>query len=170
MLGREDFRRVIDLRAASGDHEDVRLSEAEVGVYERLVQSNFTLSRRLDLALRQTHLISLAEHTVLMRLNGAGGDMRMSDLASSSLLSPSGASRLVDRLSVDGLVRRQACPVDGRAVHAVITEEGRRRLKEAGYTYVAELRHAFGDRFSESELGALSVLLGRVLGACRLDS
>lgn len=146
--------------------EDLQLSETEAGAWERLLQSNHSITRRVDVALRRTHGISLAEHTVLLRLHSAGGDMRMSDLASSALLSPSGASRLVDRLAVDGLVERRACPSDGRAVHAVITGAGCDKLLKASCTYASELHESFIDLYSATELSSLSQLLQRVGRSC----
>lgn len=96
-----------------------------------------------------------------------GGHLRMSDLADTVLLSPSGASRLVDRLVADGLIERQPCGADGRAVHAAITPRGRELLSEAQPTYAAALRRLFVDRYSAEEYEVLAGLMLRVAPACR---
>jgi DNA-binding MarR family transcriptional regulator len=96
-----------------------------------------------------------------------GGHLRMTDLAGSVLLSPSGVSRLVDRLVADGLLERQPCGVDGRAVYATITERGRALLAEAEPTYSAALRRLFVGHYTPEEYERLAGLLLRVAPACR---
>jgi DNA-binding MarR family transcriptional regulator len=125
------------------------------------------LTRRLDAVLEAGHRVSLAEHTVLQRLQMGGGHLRMSELADMVFLSPSGISRLVDRLVADGLLERQACDSDGRAVHAAITDRGRARLAEAEPTYSAALRRLFVGQFSIEEYEHLRALLLRLAPECR---
>ena len=88
----------------------------------------------------------------------------MSELAEHVLLSPSGTSRLVDRLEQDGLIERQACESDGRAVHAVVTEKGRRLLEQVQPTYDSVLRQIFLDHLSPGENRLLAQLLLRLAG------
>jgi DNA-binding MarR family transcriptional regulator len=111
--------------------------------------------------------VSLAEHTVLQQLVLGGGHLRMTELADTVLLSPSGTSRLVDRLVAGGLIERRSCDDDGRAVHAAITDRGRARLEEAGPVYAEALRRLFIDQFSPEEYEVLAALLLRVAPACR---
>jgi DNA-binding MarR family transcriptional regulator len=113
------------------------------------------------------HGISLAEHTVLMQLVMGGGHLRMSDLADSVLLSPSGVSRLVDRLVGDGLLERRPCGGDGRAVYATITERGRALLAAAEPTFSTALRRLFVGHYTPEEYARLAALLLRVAPACR---
>jgi DNA-binding MarR family transcriptional regulator len=91
----------------------------------------------------------------------------MSELADTVLLSPSGVSRLVDRLVAERLIERRQCDDDGRAVHAAITEAGRELLAVAEPTYAAALRRLFVDRYSPEEYELLAGLLLRVAPACR---
>jgi len=138
-----------------------------VGAWFSFLNAHTDLTRRLDAELEAGHRISLAEHTVLRQLVVGGGHLRMSDLADSVLLSPSGVSRLVDRLVADGLLERQPCGVDGRAVYAAITERGRRLLTEAEPTYSAALRRLFVGHYSAEEYEVLARLLLRVAPGCR---
>jgi DNA-binding MarR family transcriptional regulator len=96
-----------------------------------------------------------------------GGQLRMSELADTVLLSPSGVSRLVDRLVADGLLERQPCGGDGRAVYAAITERGRALLTEAEPTYAAALRRLFIGQYAPEEYDQLAALLLRVAPECR---
>lgn len=146
---------------------DAPLTEPEITGWFSFLNAHTDLTRRLDAELERGHRVSLAEHTVLMQLVLGGGHLRMSDLAETVLLSPSGVSRLVDRLVADGLIERRSCPEDGRAVHAQITDLGRARLEEAEPTYTSALRRLFVGRFSPEEYETLAALLLRIAPACR---
>jgi DNA-binding MarR family transcriptional regulator len=143
------------------------LTEAELSGWLNFCNAHTSLTRQLDAALQAGHGISLAEHTVLQQLLLGGGHLRMSELADLVLLSPSGTSRLVDRLVAGGLIERQSCGADGRAVHAVVTDRGRGRLAEAAPTHAAALRRLFVGQFTAQEYELLAGLLLRVAPACR---
>jgi len=143
------------------------LSEAELGAWFNFLNAHTDLTRRLDAELEAGHRISLAEHTVLLQLVLGGGHLRMSELADTVLLSPSGVSRLVDRLAADGLLERRPCGADGRAVYATITTLGRALLDEAEPTYVGALRRLFVGQYTREEYERLAALLLRVAPACR---
>lgn len=104
---------------------------------------------------------------MLLQLVMGGGHLRMSELADTVLLSPSGVSRLVDRLVADDLLERRPCGADGRAVYAAITDRGRALLAEAEPTYAAALRHLFVGKYTSEEYEQLAALLLRVAPACR---
>ena len=140
-----------------------QLGDVELAAWLGLMYAHGVVARRLEQALQERHRLSLVEHTVLHQLRAAGGRMRMSDLAGCSLLSPSGVSRLVDRLVAAGLIERTAWRQDGRAIYAVITAAGRRRLEDAAITYGTELRESFLDHFSEEEVRVLGEMLARLL-------
>jgi DNA-binding MarR family transcriptional regulator len=132
-----------------------QLSELEVAAWRGFLRVHSMLLRELDRELESTHGLPLTDFEVLVRLDNAPGKrMRMSELASSVLLSQSGITRLVDRL--DGLVAREPCPGDRRGLHARITEEGSRRLAEALPTHLAGVRKRFLSRLDEDEQHALA--------------
>ena len=80
----------------------------------------------------------------------------MTDLSRSVLLSPSGVTRLVDRLEREGLVGRERCPEDGRGFYAVLTDDGGRRLQEARATHLAGVRRLFLDQLCADDLQRLA--------------
>lgn len=57
--------------------------------------------------------------------------LRLTTLAIELTVTTGGVTRLVDRAELQGLVRREPCVDDARGYYAVLTEEGRRRLREA---------------------------------------
>src|ERR1041384_6971341 len=67
---------------------------------------------------------SLLEHSALYRLKMNGGRLRMLDLSDLLAVSPSGVTRLVERLVKRGWVAREQPPDNRRLVIAVLTPEG----------------------------------------------
>jgi DNA-binding MarR family transcriptional regulator len=94
----------------------------------------------------------------------------MGELAGSLLLTPSGVTRLVDRMEAEGLVQRQQCPSDRRGWHAVITTAGRARLRSAAPVHMRGVERHFGRHLTDQEADVLADVLGRVLGDLRPDA
>jgi DNA-binding MarR family transcriptional regulator len=80
----------------------------------------------------------------------------MSDLSHSVLLSPSGVSRLVDRLERGGLVCRERCSADGRGYWAVLTSRGEMAFRDARATHLAGVRSLFLRHFTAADLARLA--------------
>lgn len=89
----------------------------------------------------------------------------MSALATSTMLTRSGITRLVDGLVEAGLIERVACPSDARISYARLTEAGYRKLRDAGCTHIAGIQRLFLERFTPQEIDQLASLLGRLPGA-----
>jgi DNA-binding MarR family transcriptional regulator len=70
---------------------------------------------------------SLLEHEALYRID-MNGRLLMSELSDLLAVSPSGVTRLVERLVRRGWVTREQPPDNRRVVHAVLTDDGRRVL------------------------------------------
>jgi DNA-binding MarR family transcriptional regulator len=117
------------------------LSREEQCVWRALLAVHARLVERLDEALRSTHGLSLADYDVLVALaEGPAGGLRMRELAGRVLLSPSGLTRRVDRLTARGLVARRLCPSDRRGSLAALTAEGATVLAAATPTHVGAVR------------------------------
>src|ERR671919_339852 len=102
------------------------------------------------------------EVLVWVRRAGAKG-IRMSDLASRVVLSPSGVTRAVDQLERRGLVERCVFEGDRRGYLATITAEGRSLLREATYFHLEGLREHFLNHLTRTELEHLATALEAVL-------
>ena len=128
-----------------------------------LLRTHARLTRLLDAELEQRHGLSLPEYDVLVQLEAAaGGSLRMADLADAVLLTRSGVTRLVDRLERRGLVARKRCPSDARGMHALLTEDGRARLAEAGQTHADGVRRLFTDRLDSGDGDRLTAIWERL--------
>src|SRR5688572_19066860 len=96
--------------------------------WQALLHAHHQVIRMLDRELRDEHDLPLAAYDVLLRLARAPGRaLRMTELADRVMLSPSGMTRLVDRLVDKGLVERRTDPEDGRVALASLTDQGLRR-------------------------------------------
>jgi DNA-binding MarR family transcriptional regulator len=87
----------------------------------------------------KVHGLQTAMFELLLRLARSPEDrQRLTWLARELTVTTGGITRLVDRAEADGLVRREPCPDDARGSYAVITEEGKRRLRLALPTHLAD--------------------------------
>jgi DNA-binding MarR family transcriptional regulator len=112
--------------------------------------------REIDGALSRVHRISVREFDVLITLtNAPDRRLRMTDLAQQVMLSPSGLSRLVDRLQRDGLVAREPDPDDARGARTALTDAGQLKLDEARTTHNAVIREHFIHHLSPEDLRRL---------------
>jgi DNA-binding MarR family transcriptional regulator len=135
----------------------VRLSADELAAWRGFLRVQSSLIRELDAELTAAHDLPLRSYEVLLLLEDSPRQrLRMSDLSRSVLLSPSGVTRLVDRLQRDGLVGRERCPEDGRGYFAVLTKAGDSRLREARATHLAGVRRLFLERLADDDLRRLA--------------
>ncbi|MEA2522308.1 MAG: hypothetical protein QOI81_1954, partial [Actinomycetota bacterium] len=89
--------------------------------------------------------------------------LRMSELASRVVLSPSGVTRAVDQLERRGLVERCVFEGDRRGSLASLTSDGRSLLRKAANDHVLGLREHFFKHLSRSELEHLTTALEAIL-------
>jgi DNA-binding MarR family transcriptional regulator len=121
------------------------------------------LGRRLDRQLEQDAGLSHLQYEILVRLADAPGrELRMTELADALVNSKSKLTYQIDRLEHAGLVRRRSCRSDMRAVYAVLTAAGRRKLEEAAPGHVATVRELFIDVLTPEQLDVLATALGEV--------
>jgi DNA-binding MarR family transcriptional regulator len=148
---------------ATGNGQPVGLSPVEMGAWRGFLNAHAHVIRRLEAELEAEQSMPLANYDVLVQLAEAPENaLRMSELASSVLLSRSGLTRLVDRLEREGLVTRRACPDDARGTLAVLTPAGMKRLREAWVTHLRGVRDHMVSRFNQEELATLGELLSRL--------
>lgn len=132
------------------------LDQLELHAWRGFLRAHAEIVGHLDEELQTEHGLALTSYEVLLHLAEAPGKrLRMSELATSLLLSQSGVTRLVDRLERDGLVRRERCEEDGRGFFAVLTPAGLARFEAARPTHLAGVRRRFLDQLSDGEQRSL---------------
>jgi DNA-binding MarR family transcriptional regulator len=136
-----------------------------VRAFVSLVRAHAAATRLLSAQLMADHGLTINDYEVMLRLARAPEQrLRRVDLAEQVLLTPSGITRLLDGLEAAGLVGRSACASDRRVVYAVLTEEGRAKLREASTSHIAQIEALFGEAFEEHELASVGDLLERLGG------
>jgi DNA-binding MarR family transcriptional regulator len=147
----------------SADESKDRITPDQLEVWRAFLRAHAQLIRRLEADLVDRHNLPLAWYDVLARLVEAENRrLRMSELADRVMLSPSGLTRLVDRLVSDGLVSREHAERDGRGLYAVLTDAGYERLREASGTHLRGIREYVISKYDDAELTQLASLLGRL--------
>jgi DNA-binding MarR family transcriptional regulator len=142
-------------------------TQASVAVtsFGRLCGAHAALTEELSAELVERHGLTINELEVLMLLWGAPERaMRRIDLSRGVRLSPSGITRMLDRMETTGLVGKRACSEDARVSYAVLTEAGMEKLRAAWPDHCAAIERLLEERFDGRELATLSELLERVAG------
>src|SRR5216684_266574 len=146
-----------------------RLVEAQVpgrrglAAWRSLLRAHATLMRRLDTDLEGKTGLALADFDVLAQLAEAHGELRMTELADRALISRSGMSRRVARLTDEGLLRRDKAGSDGRGVVVALTEAGIARLAETAPVHARGISKLFVAKLDDQELALLERALTKVI-------
>jgi DNA-binding MarR family transcriptional regulator len=128
-----------------------------------LLGAHATLTRELSAELVATHGLTLNDYGCLLLLSRAGEEgMRRIDLANELQLSPSGITRLLDRLMDQGLVGKGECKSDARVSYAILTEDGLSKLRDAAPGHVESIERRLGAALDPDELEVLTKLLHRL--------
>lgn len=107
--------------------------------------------------------LSVREYDVLFTLSGCvGRSARLRELAAQSLLTQPSLSRMVERLELQGLVRRSPAPEDGRGVVVTLTDDGARIQREIGRRHVDQIHRLVGGALDADELATLRRLTDRL--------
>lgn len=139
-----------------------KISERELDAWVGFLRAQRRVIDQLNSELRAEHGISLSEYEVLLHLSGAPRNaLPMGELARNVLLTPSGVTRLADRMVTEGLIAREPCPTDRRVSYLVLTPAGRSKFKAAAATHVRGVRDHFV-RHLGKDTAAVAAALQRV--------
>jgi DNA-binding MarR family transcriptional regulator len=128
-----------------------------------LMATSRLLFEQLGRELSRDAAMSLADYEVLVQLSETPGRrLRMSDLASMSLVSKSRLSHQVARMEETGWVRRESCPSDRRGAFAVLTDAGFAALEAAAPGHVEGVRRHVFDRLDATEIAQLGAITSKL--------
>ena len=128
-----------------------------------LMESAAGLRRVFQRRMEEEQSLSNQSFDVLIRLaRSPGSELRMSELAAQTSLTPSGLTRSVDRLQDQGLVDRRVCPEDRRGSFAVLTPTGRALMDRAIPDHIAHIDEVLSNLFTPGEEETLAALLRRL--------
>jgi DNA-binding MarR family transcriptional regulator len=121
------------------------------------------LSGRVEAALQEVGL-SWAKYELLRQLAQRSEPLPFSELASGQRCAASNITQLVDRLEIDGLVRRLDDPSDRRSKRAALTLLGTEK-QQTGAKQIAIVQAEFASALSDDDRAALARGLGAALVA-----
>jgi DNA-binding MarR family transcriptional regulator len=146
------------------DEKDGGLDELQFRAWRAFLYAYSLVVPTLDRELVRAQGLTFNQFEVLVWVRRAGEDgLRMSDLASRVVLSPSGVTRAVDQLERMGLVERCVFEGDKRGQLARITAEGRAHLRKATKAHLQGLREHFLNHLSRTDLENLARAMEAVL-------
>jgi DNA-binding MarR family transcriptional regulator len=136
-----------------------------VSAWSALLRVHATVVPKLGRALSDVGL-PISWYDVLLVLNAAPGRrLRMSELGQQAVLSREQVSRVTTELERAGLVERQPNPDDKRSSFAMITPDGRTRLRSAAPTYLAAIERHYTRHLTKQEIAVVAAALTKVLEA-----
>ena len=139
-------------------------TQDQVSTWINLHQTGRVIQARLEERLNKGTNLSWAEFELLMRLQiSAAHPPQMSEIAAQLVGSPSGTTRIADRLEKDGLIVRETPRENRRIVRVQLTDRGRAVLAEADETFRVILQETFGDHLAEGEVSELRQSLRKLL-------
>ena len=129
------------------------------------------LSELLERGLKKDSGMSLADYNLLLLLYEAPeGRLRMGELASGMVFSPSRITYQVKTLVARGLIERRAAECDRRGFEAVLTDEGRTAFRRAAAGHARQVDELFLSHLEPGEAATLERIFtrlgGRLEGLC----
>jgi DNA-binding MarR family transcriptional regulator len=104
--------------------------------------------------------ITAQQFNILRILRGAGKPISTLQIRQRMLDKMSDTSRIVDRLVLKALVKKNICPNDKRLVDVSITDKGKKLLEKLD-KHEAEMNNLLG-KLSETEVKTLNKLLDKI--------
>ena len=141
----------------SGDGEPRWLSEAETAAWLPLVRLVPLIPQRLDGQLREDAGVGHVHHQILAMLSQARDQqLRMSELAGLTAISPSWLSHAVTALEDRDWVTRCPAATDRRGQLARFTSAGQAAVEQIAPGHVVEVRRLVFDRLTPEEVDQLT--------------
>jgi DNA-binding MarR family transcriptional regulator len=139
-------------------------TKERVAAWVNLQQTNRVIQAAVEERLKAETDLSWAEFEALWRLElAADHPLQMSEIAEQLLGSPSGITRMADRLERDGLIARETPRENRRIVHVRLTERGESVLTDARRAFGQALGESFSAHLTEPEITSLRRLMRKLL-------
>lgn len=139
------------------------MNDDEELAWRSLMRLVFMLPRALGDDLQRSCGLSSTEYLVLMHLSESPDrQLRMSDLADRTSLSPSRISRVIAEMAELGLVERRPGSADGRTTYATLTRAGAATLRRAWPHHLRSVRERAFDQLTPEEVRTLGPILARL--------
>ena len=131
-----------------------------------MLRAHASLMRELSTDLAMKARLPLGDFDVLAQLALAGGELRMTELATKAFSSRSAMTRRVGRMVQEGLLGRTSSDSDGRGIVVTLTEAGLARLADAMPVHLKGVSKLFLEQLDDQELAVLERALDKVSLDC----
>lgn len=146
--------------SASAGH---RPTDPEKHAWRAYFEATQMLEDLLERRLKAECGMTLADYNVLLLLTESeGGRLRLGELASRMVFSPSRVTYQVKNLVGRGLIERRAAECDRRGYEAVLTGEGRSAFRRAAAIHARQVDELFLERLEPGEADVLARVFSRV--------
>jgi DNA-binding MarR family transcriptional regulator len=135
-----------------------------------LLRTYSRLWSRVENQMRTDSGLTVPRYDVLMTLSSAGGSLGLTELADAVVLTPSGLSKLLDRMEAATLIVREPDPDDARSTFATLTPRGRSMVAKARQNHHAFVQQSFGDALTDRDLADLRRIMQRLEAHARGES
>jgi DNA-binding MarR family transcriptional regulator len=144
------------MSSTAGDSGPIEAWELSLRTVTKLMQ---IYSRKMEAEVN----IPLTWFDVLVQLvEATDGRSRMQNLAQMVILSPSGLTRLIDRIESAGLVRREPSTEDRREMYVVLTDAGRSLAHTAREAHHRHIEEYFSRHLTAEDIQALHAVMAKV--------
>lgn len=120
-----------------------------------LIEAESALFTRVSSTLRSVGIATDAFEVLLRLSRSPDGRLRMSELSRQLTITTGGATRMMERLERDELVRRVPSTADRRVVYAEVTETGRAELDRVIGPHLDDLLEIFTVRLRPEHVAEL---------------
>lgn len=139
---------------------NVELSGVDLTAWRTFLNAHTTAVGRIEEDLARGGCLPLVDYDVLIALEHAPDNrLRLRDLKRRVVLTRSGVTRLADRLESAGLLHRERCNEDRRAIYAVLTEEGQTAIRRTWPVYAHGIQQHFVQYLSLRHIPVLTAEL-----------
>lgn len=143
----------------------------EWALWRAFLASHARVTRLIDAQLQRDAGLTQGEYaTITAILETPARHMRIGEIADALGWEKSRASHLIGRMEQRGLIRREVCADDARAIEIVVTTEGRRKQLKAIRGHVAEVRRLFLEQITPEERPVVTKALTRVRDKLKTSS
>lgn len=138
------------------------LTSTELRLWTSFLDTSRILETEVEAQLVSEFGMTHREYEVLVRVDGHGGQLRMSELARQIEASPALITQTVGRLAERGWLERKPSPDDRRGVEAALTPLGRSALAAAAKPHAELVRQLLLAPMCADALDAVASSLGNV--------
>ncbi|MEM9564770.1 MAG: MarR family transcriptional regulator [Actinomycetota bacterium] len=144
------------------------LDDEERRAWLALLEVGTGLFEILDRDLKRLGEVTMEDYEVLHLLSETEDRrLRVGELATRMLASRTRLSQRIDRLAGRGLVRRERCRDDGRAIDVILTEDGVELLERIAPAHLRSVRALLFDHLTRTDVSSLGRSLDKVVRGLR---